>query len=38
MNKKQGIHASIYIPANLVNKWKSITEKSKLVQEAIENA
>jgi len=36
VNKRtQGIFVSVYIPADMVEVWKSIENKSKFVQEAI---
>lgn len=34
----RGKFATVYIPEHLLTKWESIKNKSKLVQEAIEEA
>lgn len=36
-NKEQGKFVTVYLPAHLLDKWKNIKEKSKFVQEALEN-
>lgn len=35
--RKQGIYVSVYIPAEQINKWRKIKNKSKFVQEALAN-
>ena len=34
----KGKFVTVYIPEHLLNKWSAIGNKSKLVQEAVENA